>query len=185
MNTDPSAVDVISVALQLGALITGSALLAGGVTKLKSVDTGAAAVLAYRVVPAKLAAAVAVAIGAAEVVVGLGIILGVAVALAFGVILLAAFTLVAISALVRGLDIDCHCAGEGERLGPSTLARNVVFAVTLAAPLMRGDEVQAAGLNLDLAGAFMLGLAACLCLASVAALRLLRVSRLLRRRPYA
>lgn len=112
-------------------IIVGSTLLYAGGFKLRDLTGAKIAILDYRVVPARLATPAAIAIGVTEFVTGIGIVLGLPFAASVGVLLLALLTATAGSALARGLVIDCHCGGVGERVSMRTMQRNALFIIAL------------------------------------------------------
>lgn len=169
-----SGIGAAHLLLDLGELVAGSALVAGGISKLAALDGAAAGILGYQVVPKSLAPPMALVLALAELFVGSGCVLGMPVAAALGVLLLALFSAVGISALLRRLEIDCHCAGVGERLDATTLGRNAAFAIALAAPLLGAPNLLTpAALALPLPHAVALGAVATTCVATLAAWKLL------------
>ncbi len=130
----------VTMSLDLGVsvteLIVGSSLLVAGVRKLVDIEAARAAVLDYRLVPLAASAPFAVCLSALELLIGAALIMGISLAASLAILLLGAFSAAAINALVRRLDIDCHCAGPGERVSFRTLARNGALALALAGALV-------------------------------------------------
>jgi putative oxidoreductase len=118
----------ISWALRLGL---GGLFLAAGVLKLLDPAGFATAIGNYQLVPA-LSAVLAATLPAIEIVVGLGLLVmprswraaaGLGVAL-----LMALFTIAAVSAVARGIDISCGCFGaESGRINVLTIARDLAL----------------------------------------------------------
>src|SRR6266511_1213094 len=130
---------VADVAQSTVAMLVGAMLLRSGVSKLRDIDGAVLAVLDYRVVAKSLARVLAPLIAAFEVTIGTGTLLGFDVALAAAVLLLALFAFVVLSAVVRGLVIDCHCGATAEVVGAPTVVRNALLASLLAAGLLVDD----------------------------------------------
>lgn len=142
----------LQVASSCAAVIVGSALLVGGIGKLRDLEGAALGVLDYRVLRWQLALPAALAIAVAEFGLGLGTLLGFSSASALSILLLAVLSLVALSALARGLDIDCHCGGNvDERLGMNTLVRNAFLMTLLAVGLVIPSATTRGLLNAPLA----------------------------------
>jgi hypothetical protein len=129
---------LLGILLFAGQAFVGIVFVRTGATKLRDPIGTRIAVLDYRLIPARAAGIAALGLGAAELLVGLGLLAGLASAALGGVVLLALFSGAAASALVRGLDIDCHCFGEGEKLSPATVSRNAALAAPLLAGLLLG-----------------------------------------------
>jgi hypothetical protein len=113
----------------------GAAFLASGLGKARDLRAASSAVADYRLLPHRLVAGAAVATLVLELATGAGLLAGQQSALPIAFVLISTFSLAAASALKRGLDISCHCAGsDDERLSSKTLIRNGVFltAVVLA-----------------------------------------------------
>ncbi len=144
------------------AVIVGSALLFSGFGKVRDPAAARVGVLDYRIVPVTLALPIGVVIGASELVVGAGVVLGSPLASALAVLLLGLFSLVAASALIRHLDIDCHCGGEGQRLGLGTLSRNAVLTTALTARILAGANTSSDLRLLNGSAEHALGVAAAL-----------------------
>jgi uncharacterized membrane protein YphA (DoxX/SURF4 family) len=122
-------------ALGLAAQIyVGAALLWSGIYKARDLRIAAEAVADYQMVPRSLTASVAVAVAVLELGAGAGLLLGQQVGLPVAFALITGFTAAAASALRRGLNISCHCAGSDERLSRRVLIRNgaLLGAVVLA-----------------------------------------------------
>ena len=124
---------LLNIAISAGEVIIGFVFLYAGGRKLSDLDGAQIAVLDYRLVPTRMARLVAVLQGSAEIVTGSLLVVGIPVAFPLGILLLTVVTTAAGSALLRGLQINCHCFGDGEKLTPLTLLRNTAFVVVLAA----------------------------------------------------
>lgn len=129
---------LIPILISAGQVIVGSVFLRSAFSKLRDIEGARIGVLDYRLVPAWIAAPVAVGLGVFELLTGGGLVLGSRVAAYTGVVLLLVVSLAAASALLRGLKIECHCAGEGQKLTWWTLARNAVFGAGLFGVLLVG-----------------------------------------------
>lgn len=112
----------------VGQVAVGLAFLYAGFNKLRDLTGARIAVLDYRMLPARLSGPTAVLLGTAEAAAGLGLIAGISVATAAGISLLGGASIAVAVALVRGLEIDCHCFGVGEKLSFGTLVRNAALA---------------------------------------------------------
>lgn len=123
---------LFDIAVSFAQVVVGSSLVYAGVLKLRDLEGSRIAVLDYRLVPAPMAGPVALLLGALEVLIGVALIAGVTFAAHVGIALLGLFSIAAGSALARGLRIDCHCFGEGERLSVTTLLRNAAFVALLS-----------------------------------------------------
>jgi hypothetical protein len=121
----------LEIALSAGQVLVGIAFVYAGIRKLRDRVGARIAVLEYRLVPARATGLVASALGICEVSVGAGLIAGLPLATLGGIALLALFSPAAVSALARGLDIDCHCFGDGEKLSAATLVRNAGLVTVL------------------------------------------------------
>lgn len=137
MTVSPLAIAFASA----GQIVVGSALLYAGMSKLRDLAGARVAVLEYRAVPASLSGPAALGIAALEAGTGLGVIVGLPAATAFGILLLALLTLTAASALARGFDMDCHCGEAQEKLSVRTLQRNAFFVVILLVALLLKGSV--------------------------------------------
>lgn len=135
--------DLVRALIESALVLVGSALAYSGFTKLRDFESARIGLLGYRLVGPRASAPLAALLGLSEVGVGLGILAGAPTAVAVGVLILCTVSLAALSALARGLDIDCHCAGVGERLTQWTLVRNAAMIGTLVIALLaaaRGHE---------------------------------------------
>ncbi len=116
----------------------GAAFLWAAATKLPDLATFAETVANYRMLPAALVPAAAVAVVGVELAAGALLVAGVwaraAAAVSAG--LLAIFTAGLSQALARGIDLRCGCFGGAERATWLTVGRDLVLlgaAVALAA----------------------------------------------------
>ena len=152
---------LLQIASTASTVFVGSALLAAGLLKAADFRGAWVGVLDYQLVTARLARPVAALQIVVEVTLGLALIVGLPLALSLGVCLLSAFSLAAASALIRGLAIDCHCGGAGERLGLHTLGRNALLVLMLLLALMVRRDLPALELRHfdgELAGALSAGM---------------------------
>ena len=126
--------------VSVSALALGIMFLASGFSKLRDMDGFVLGVMEYEILPPKLALAYGRVLPFAELLCGLGLLLGL-VPLVFGtfatMLLLSFLTAVSVN-LARGRRLDCHCFGSqsSEPLGLVTLSRLVillVLAITVAA----------------------------------------------------
>ena len=99
----------------LARLVVGGVWLVAGVLKLPDAAGSVRAVRAYQLLPEAVVPAVGHALPVVEIVVGLGLVLGVltrAMAVV-SALLFVAFVIGIASAWARGLRIDCGCFGGG------------------------------------------------------------------------
>jgi hypothetical protein len=150
-------------------------MLAGGIAKARDFRGAWVGVLEYKIVPTPLARPV-----------GTALALGVAIAIPIAVIFFGLVTTAATSALVRGLDIDCHCGAGPEALTTLTLGRNALVAVVLVAAALSSVNaypLEPRLLNADLAAGLSIGLAATIALIVVSGARAWSSSRNLLTQP--
>lgn len=131
---------LLEIVVAAGQLLVGVAFLSAGLAKLRDVDGAQIAILDYQLVSARFSKPMAMLLGLSEAVIGGALTLGCVVAAPAGLVLLMIFTAAAASALIRGLDIDCHCFNSSERLSTFTLLRNGIFAIVLSATLLLGPR---------------------------------------------
>lgn len=127
---------LVNFVTTVGLLYTGVVFFYAGIHKLRDLDGAQIAILDYQLVPAQLARPLAVVFGATEVLAGGLLALGCSGAVPLGLLILGVVSAAAGSALIRGLDIDCHCFRSGERLSWTMLGRNGVFATVLLGSLV-------------------------------------------------
>lgn len=127
---------LVNVMASVAVLIVGSTLVYAGSRKLLDIRGARAAVLDYRIGPPQFAVLTAPVVAFVELFVGLGCIAGIPLGIAGAILVLALFSAVAGLALMRGLEIDCHCGTEGLKLGPATLGRNAVLMASLVPGLL-------------------------------------------------
>lgn len=128
-------------------LLLGGLLIYAGAIKLPDGSQFAEAIANYRLLPAQANQLLAILLPWTEVLVGLLLIFGVWVRASalLALLMFLAFTAAVISALARGLDIDCGCFGTdtATRVGLHTLlieAAGILLAVYLVlAPRRPGD----------------------------------------------
>jgi len=120
----------------VGQVFVGLVFLYAGLRKLRDIDGAQIAILDYHLIPAHLARLLAPLLGGFEITIGTALIVGMRVAVPIGLLLLAIMSTAVGTALARGLNIDCHCFGEGEKVSRATLVRNAVFAAALAVNLL-------------------------------------------------
>lgn len=162
LSVSDGMADLVADLLPLAAsLYVGSSLLAGGIAKVRDFRGTWVGVLDYRMVPRFLARPLAAVLALSEIGCGLALMLGVAVAAPLAVLLFGVLTAAAVSALLRGLEIDCHCGPAAERLTIHTLGRNAL--VMLAMIVVIGSSASPSPLeprllNVTTAAALCLGL---------------------------
>jgi len=164
----------------------GSMMLAGGIAKARDFRGAWVGVLEYKIVPTPLARPLAAVLAVSEISVGTALALGVAIAIPIAVIFFGLVTTAATSALVRGLDIDCHCGAGPEALTTLTLGRNALVAVVLVAAALSSVNaypLEPRLLNADLAAGLSIGLAATIALIVVSGARAWSSSRNLLTQP--
>lgn len=101
-------------------LALGTVWLVAGALKIGDPAASVRAVRAYRLLPEPVVQIVGAGLPAAELVLGVLLIigLGVRVGAVLSALLLAAFVVGIAAAWARGLRIDCGCFGSGGELGP-------------------------------------------------------------------
>lgn len=118
----------------------GAVCLLAGVEKLRAPGEFFEGVRRYRLVPARFAPAVGVALIAAEVGLGLLIVSGLVPALAAlgAIVLFGIFAAALAVSLARSNDAPCHCFGasEVEKISPLALVRALALAGVAAAVLV-------------------------------------------------
>jgi len=123
------------IVLLLIARVTGALFIFSGVSKLMARAAFVASLHALPFVPLWSVAGVSTILPWVEIGVGSALVMGLLVPYVGGaaLALLLVFTLVAIMAVVRGLDVPCSCFGatSGAPLSRRTVARNGLFALLL------------------------------------------------------
>lgn len=118
----------------------GAVCLLAGVEKLRAPGEFFEGVRRYRLVPARFAPAVGVALIAAEVGLGLLLVSGLVPALAAlgAIVLFGIFAAALAVSLARSNDAPCHCFGasEVEKISPLALVRALALAGVAAAVLV-------------------------------------------------
>ncbi|HUD80032.1 MAG TPA: MauE/DoxX family redox-associated membrane protein [Streptosporangiaceae bacterium] len=142
----------------LTRLVIGGSLVIAGLTKLLSTVSWRQVWLAsYRLLPRPLVRPVAVTLPSAEACCGLAVLAGVlgpGSALA-GAGMLAVLAAAVAAALLRGLEITCHCLTmTGEVISWRGVARNLVLAAAAVLAVWRGGSWRGAA---DLLGSTRLG----------------------------
>lgn len=101
-------------------LVLGAVWVTAGLLKIGDPAASVRAVRAYRLLPEPAVQIVGAGLPAAELVLGVLLIvgLGVRVGAVLSALLLAAFVVGIAAAWARGLRIDCGCFGSGGELGP-------------------------------------------------------------------
>jgi len=106
-------------------VLLGAALFFAGITKIKSGWQLAEAIANYNLLPAAANQIFAVVLPWWEIAAGALLVFGVwtRAAALLALVLFSAFTIAVISALIRGLDIECGCFSDASsRVGIRTLA---------------------------------------------------------------
>lgn len=143
------AAALVAPVLLVIRLIAAGAFLASSYGKFRDLQGARVAVLDYRLVPVRVATPVATGLAVSEFTAGILLLLGSPAGSALGVALLALFTIAVGSALLRGLDISCHCVDEEEPIGSATILRNVVLMVGLGAEVLARGSAPFAATTLD------------------------------------
>ena len=96
-------------------VILGGVFIYAGALKIESPQTFADSIAAFQMLPNSLINLVALSLPVFEIIVGLMLIVGFRLRVAsFSVLVLSVvFAVALISALARGLEIDCGCFGDG------------------------------------------------------------------------
>lgn len=99
----------------LARLVTGGVWIVAGGLKITEPDASIAAVRAYELLPTSAAEVVGLALPALELVIGIGLVLGVLTrgAAVLSAVLFVAFIIGIASVWARGIEIDCGCFGGG------------------------------------------------------------------------
>lgn len=121
----------------LARLVLGGALLIAGGLKVGYPLVAARAAQAYQILPFDVAGYVGMTLPAAEIALGLLLVLGLYTRLAAigGTLLMVVFVAAIASAWARGLTIDCGCFGGGGAVAPEEtqygkdILRDLVFAL--------------------------------------------------------
>lgn len=111
-------------------LTLGMTLMWAGSRKLPALNGFAAGILAYQLIPVRLAYPAAVVVTALELVIGTTLAAGVQRPMSSisAAILVATFAVAIVASLVRRLKIDCHCYGsDDDPIGAGTALRSVVL----------------------------------------------------------
>jgi len=105
----------LRVLATLARLVLGGVWLAAGLAKITDLDASVRAVRAYQLLPEAVVSALGAALPAAEILLGVLLVLGafVRAAAIVSAVLMAAFVVGIASAWARGLRIDCGCFGSG------------------------------------------------------------------------
>lgn len=112
-------------------IVLGAIFIYAGWVKLFDMDSMARAIANYRVVPLSWVNVLAIVIPAVEVIAGAALIAGVmmkgALAIITGLILV--FCIAIVSAILRGLNIECGCFGtsDSEQVGLAVLVRDLLM----------------------------------------------------------
>lgn len=142
------------------AAFAGALLLGSGGSKLADFRGAWIGVLDYRFVPWYLARPIAAWLVVSELTLGVGLVLSMPIAFSLAILFLAVVTIVATSALIRGLLIDCHCGGREAPLSMRTLGRNVILILALLGLLLasaNSPPLKMAALDADLSLVFSVG----------------------------
>jgi uncharacterized membrane protein YphA (DoxX/SURF4 family) len=113
------------------ALRTGLAVMFvfAGASKLAHLPAFSTAIAEYRIVPVKLQGAAAAALAVLEVLVGLGLLVGLQFAALLGGMVLLAFSVAVSINLFRGRAFDCGCGfGSDTPISWSLVARDLALA---------------------------------------------------------
>lgn len=123
--------------------VLAALFLYAGAAKFLDVRTFAVDIANYRMLPAALIAPLAAALPGIEIACGVGLLVGrtarAAAMLAIG--LLVVFTLAAMQALARDINIDCGCFGSVRApVTIATVGRDVVLVAVALAALILGPS---------------------------------------------
>jgi len=118
------------VVVLLLRLVLGSVFIISGLDKVADLNTFMHAILNYQIIDSGIAAVVATVLPWLEILCGLGVILGIYPRASSVIItlLLAVFTLLVGTAMLRGLDISCGCFTQdpsAHRVGWQKIAENI------------------------------------------------------------
>lgn len=131
-------VDVVDFVALWARFVVGFVFLLAGMTKLSTPDRFAEAIRGYDMLPPRFVDPVAQLLPRLEVSAGLALLIGFAVRLVAGSIVLAliVFETAIIYSLARGREIDCGCIGTAyRRITWSTVLRNAVLLLLAASIL--------------------------------------------------
>ena len=122
-------------ALAVCRVALGALFIWAAVTKLPDMAAFVQDVANYRVIPAALVPLLAAAVVGIELLAGIALLTGVMERPASAVlaVLLGAFTVLLVQALLRGIDLRCGCFGSDERASWWTVVRDLVMLATAIA----------------------------------------------------
>ena len=122
-------------ALAVCRVALGALFIWAAVTKLPDMAAFVQDVANYRVIPAALVPLLAAAVVGIELLAGIALLTGVMERPASAVlaVLLGAFTVLLVQALLRGIDLRCGCFGGDERASWWTVLRDLVMLATALA----------------------------------------------------
>jgi uncharacterized membrane protein YphA (DoxX/SURF4 family) len=133
-------------AIALLRITLGAVFIVASIGKINDPNVFAASISGYRIITGDATLVIATVLPWIELLSGLGLILGLfwrgSALLALG--MLVVFTIVAASALCRGLDISCGCYTQdpsAERLGWWKIGENTLLA-TIAFLLLRQQRIR-------------------------------------------
>ncbi len=117
--------------LLLFRVIIGLVFIVAGVEKIANPESFAVSIENYKILPVFIINIVAIPLPWIEFVAGLLLIFGVSVKENITIInlLLVIFIAIVLTALLRGLDIDCGCFGtlDGQKVGMRKVAENIIL----------------------------------------------------------
>lgn len=124
----------------IGALVTALGILfaLAGTSKLLRPAAFGSSLRALTGLPSQLVPVTAVSVATAEIVGGVGLILGHPAGAIAMLLVIAATTIVASVAVARRQVVPCECLGArlGQRMSSATILRNLCFAGIATLPLM-------------------------------------------------
>lgn len=122
---------VITFLTWASRVVLAGVFIYGGYTKLQAELQFAAAIAGYRLLPDKLILPVATYLPWFEIILGLLLLTGWyrRVVAGFAAGLLTLFIIIMTITYLRGIEADCGCFGVGERISPTTIARDSLFLI--------------------------------------------------------
>ena len=125
------------IALALLRIILGGLFVWAALTKVSNMELFAEETANYRLLPPVLVSLFAVCLAGVEILSGTLMVLGIAVraCAAVAALVLAAFSLALVQALLRGINLNCGCFGGSELASWWTVGRDVLL-LTACTPLV-------------------------------------------------
>jgi uncharacterized membrane protein YphA (DoxX/SURF4 family) len=121
------------IVLLVFRIILGLIFIAAGIEKIANAENFALSIENYKLLPIQIINLFAITLPWLELITGLLLLFGVAVKENSLIIntLLAIFILLILSAVLRGLDIDCGCFGtsDGQKVGVVKITENFLLLV--------------------------------------------------------